>query len=90
VLADHAVLVFPGGLLIDGKADILRAIDSQPWTSFRLDRPRVIWLSEHAAAVVYGVTAQRAGAAPYVALITSAYAWRDGQWKLVLHQRTPA
>jgi hypothetical protein len=83
-------MVFPGSLLIGGKAKILRAIDSQPWRSFRLDRPRVIWLSETAAVVLCGVAAQCESTAPYVALISSAYALREGQWKMVVHQQTPA
>jgi hypothetical protein len=57
-LADDAVMVFPGGMLIEGKAPTLGAIGSQLWTSFRLDRPRVIRLSDTAAVVVYGVTAR--------------------------------
>ena len=89
-LADDAVMVFPSGMLLDGKADILGAIDPQPWQSFRFDQPRVIWLSETAAVVVHGVTAPREGAAPYIALISSACAVRDEQWKLVVHQPTPA
>jgi Domain of unknown function (DUF4440) len=88
-LADDAVMVFPGGMLIEGKAHILGAIDSQPWTSFRLDRPRVIWRSDTAAVVVYGVTAQHEGAAPSVALISSSSSLCKGQWKPVLHQQTP-
>ena len=89
LLAEDAIMVFPGGMLLEGKAHILGAIDSQPWASFRLDRQRVIWLADNAAVVVYEVTAQRKGAAPYIALISSSYALREGQWKLVLHQQTP-
>jgi hypothetical protein len=90
VLADEAVMVFPGGMLIEGKAQILQSIDAQPWSSFHLDGPRVIGLADNAAVVVYRVTAQRGGAAPYAALISSAYALRQGEWKLVVHQQTPA
>jgi Domain of unknown function (DUF4440) len=45
VLTDDAVMVFPRGLLLEGKAQILGAIDAQPWTAFRLDGPRVIRLA---------------------------------------------
>lgn len=89
LLTDDAVMVFPGGLLVDGKEHILQSIGPQPWTSFHLDRLRVLPLSDEAAIVVYQVTAQRAGSTPYTALVSSAYAQRDGQWKLMLHQQTP-
>jgi hypothetical protein len=89
LLADDAVMVFPGGMLIEGKENILGSIDSQPWQWFRLDRQRLVWLSKNAAILLYRATAQREGIAPYAALVSSSYALRAGKWKLVVHQQTP-
>jgi hypothetical protein len=89
LLADEAVTIFPGGMMIAGKDEILESIDAQPWESFHIEAPQVIMLAGDAGAVVYRVTAQRAGPDPYVALISSVYTLQEGDWKLALHQQTP-
>ena len=90
LLAEDAVMVFPGGMLIQGKENILGSFGAQPWQSFRLEEPQALMLSENAGVVIYRVTAQREGSDPYDALISSVYAKRDGRWKLSLHQQTQA
>lgn len=89
VLRDDAVMLFPGGMIIEGKEKILQSLAAQPWKSFQIEEPRVISVSERAEVLVYRVTAQREGSEPYVALITSTYELSGGVWKLVLHQQTP-
>lgn len=89
VLRDDAVMLLPGGMFIDGKENILKSLAAQPWTSFQIEDPRVISLSESVGVLVYRVTAQRDGSTPYVALINSTYELSDGMWKLALHQQTP-
>ncbi|MBD2256117.1 nuclear transport factor 2 family protein [Pseudanabaena sp. FACHB-2040] len=89
VLRDDAVMLFPGGMRLDGKEKILAALAAQPWQSFQIEESQVISFSENASAVVYKVTAQREGGDPYVALINSTYVRREGTWQLVLHQQTP-
>ena len=89
VLHDDAIMLFPGGMLINGKAKILASLAAQPWESFQIEEPQVISLSENAGVLVYRVTAQREGTNTYVALISSTYILSDGMWKLVLHQQTP-
>lgn len=90
LLTDDAVMLFPGGMRVEGKAQILDSFGAQPWHSFQMEDARVTALSEKAAVVIYKVTAQREGSDPYVALISSTYARRAEEWKLVLHQQTPA
>ncbi|MFQ4134944.1 nuclear transport factor 2 family protein [Nodosilinea sp. PGN35] len=89
ILHDEAVMMFPGGMVLRGKAQILEGLAAQPWQSFHLDDPRVISLSAEAGAVIYKVSARRAGHTPYVALVSSTYVLRDGEFRLVLHQQTP-
>ena len=89
VLRDDAVMLFPGGLRVDGKEAILDSLAAQPWSSFAIEEPQVIALSENAGVLLYRVTAQRQDGDPYVALISSTYAMEGGTWKLVLHQQTP-
>jgi len=89
VLHDDAIMLFPGGMFIDGKEKILESLAAQPWKSFQIEEKQVISLAENAGVLVYRVTAQREGRAPYVALISSTYVLSDETWKLVLHQQTP-
>lgn len=89
VLRDDAVMLFPGGMLIAGKENILNSLAAQPWDSFQIEEPQVIALSENSKALLYKVTAQREGSEPYIALINSTYVFGDGTWWLVLHQQTP-
>ena len=89
ILRDDAVMLFPGGMIIEGKKKILQSLDAQPLKSFQIEEPRVISLSESAEVLVYRVIAQREGSEPYVALINSTFELSDGMWKLVLHQQTP-
>lgn len=89
VLRDDAVMLFPGGMRLEGKECILQSIGVQPWDSFCIEDPQVISLTADAATVTYKVTAQRKESAPYVALVGSTYV-RDKSWQLVVHQQTPA
>lgn len=89
VLRDDATMLFPGGMLIEGKNAILESLATQPWEAYDIEAPRVIPLSRHAATLIYRVTAQRQDQPAYVALVSSTYARGDGEWKLVVHQQTP-
>lgn len=89
VLREDAVMLFPGGMRIEGRERILESLGAQPWETFRLEDPKVVQLTQEAAIVVYKVTAQRKGSEPYTALISSTYV-RDERWQLVFHQQTPA
>jgi hypothetical protein len=89
ILREEAVMLFPGGLLLQGKQAILETIGPQPWQSFQMEGVQTISLSENTGVVLYKVTAQHNGPEPYVALISSTYARSDGTWQMVLHQQTP-
>jgi hypothetical protein len=89
VLHEDAVILFPGGLRIEGRERSLESLGTQPWKSYELDDMRVIQLTDKAAMVIYKTTAYREGNPQYVALISSTYI-HDGEWKLVIHQHTPA
>lgn len=89
VLRDDAVMLFPGGMRLEGKERILQSFAARPWETFRIEDAQVIRLTAGAATVAYKVTAQRKGSAPYVALVSSTYV-RDESWLLVVHQQTPA
>lgn len=88
LMADDGLMVFPG-LVLD-KQHTVRAIAAEaPWTSFELADLRVIEGTPESAIVSYRATAQRDGEGEYRALMSTAYARRDGRWRLILHQQTP-
>ena len=89
VLREDAVMLFPGGMRIEGRERILESLGAQPWESFRIEDPKVVHLTEESATVVYKSTARRKGSDPYTALISSTYV-RGTSWQLVVHQQTPA
>ena len=88
LLADNAVMVFPGDTMLKGKKQILKFIGVQPWKSFKIEEPLTISLSKDAEVVIYKVTAQRDGSTPYIALVSSTYTFRNEAWKLIFHQQT--
>lgn len=88
-LAEGAVMLFPGGLRIVGKDNILESFAAQPWQSFQIDDQSVLTPSDSMGIVIYKVTAQREGSAPYSALVSSTYVLCEGAWRLLLHQQTP-
>ena len=88
-LADEAVLIVPG-MIID-RATFLKALSTeQPWADHHIDEPQAVELTNESAALVYRVTARRAGQPEFVALMTSVYVKRADRWQLVIHQQTPA
>ncbi len=89
VLDRDVVMLLPGGLRIDSRAEALDAMSGQPWASHDLQNLGVLSLGDAAAIVVYGATARREGGTPYSALIASTYVRRDDGWKLAAHQQTP-
>ena len=88
LMADDGLMVFPG-FVLDKRRSLEAISGAQPWTSFELSDLRVIEAGPDSAIVTYHSAAQRQDAAPYLALMTSVYARRDGRWRLLLHQQTP-
>jgi ketosteroid isomerase-like protein len=87
-LHNDAVMLFPGGLRLEGKDEILDSFDAQAWSRFEITSARVIELAPGAGALIYRVAAERGGSQAYEALVCSTYARVNGQWKLVVHQHT--
>jgi hypothetical protein len=89
IMADDGLMVFPG-LVLD-KAGAISAIrDAVPWSSFALSDLSVIDAAPDVGLVTYRATAQRAGEEPYGAVMTSVYVRRGGEWRMLLHQQSPA
>ncbi len=89
-LTPDALMVFPFGLL-DREATIASLHDAPPWTSYQIDDPRVITLTDASAVLTYTATAQRADDAPYLARMTTVFVREPGSddWLTAFHQQTP-
>jgi len=88
VLDRTVVMLLPGGMRLDDRAEIVRSMSGQPWSSYELSDLRSYQPTEDTAVVTYGVLAQRDDTA-YSALMSSVYVRRGDGWKLAFHQQTP-
>ena len=88
VLDVEVRMLFPGGLLLTDRAQILATMGGPPWDSFALSDLDVLHPADDVALVSYGVTAERQGQ-PYSALVASVYVRRPAGWRMVSHQHTP-
>ena len=77
------------GMVVDRSTFLHALAREQPWAAHRIEEPRTVQLTDNSVALVYRVTAMRAGQAAFAGLLTSVYANRAGRWQLVLHQQTP-
>jgi hypothetical protein len=86
---DDALMIFPGGMVMDRDAAVQGLRDAPGWAEYTLADWRAAPLGDDAGVVVYRAEARREGEAPYVALMSSTYVRDGGTWRLALHQQTP-
>jgi hypothetical protein len=87
-LADDVLMLLPGGLVIDDRAQVIDSMRGAPWDSFELSDERVLDLTADSAVVAYRAIARRQGD-DYTALFNSTYIRVGGAWRLAVHQQTP-
>lgn len=88
VLATDAVMLLPGGMVLDDRQQIIASMRGLPWDSFELSGERVVPLGRDGAVVAYRASATRGGQ-KYEALISSTYILDGEHWRLAVHQQTP-
>jgi hypothetical protein len=88
VLADDVVMLLPGGLRVEGRADALDAMSGPSWNEHRMADERVVDLTDDCVLVAYRADARR-GDTSYTALVGSVDVRGGGGWRLALHQQTP-
>ncbi len=88
VLAMQAVMVLPGGMVLDDRDQVIDSMSGPPWESFSISDESVLELAADCAVVVYRASARR-GDREYRAVFNSTYVFEDGAWRLALHQQTP-
>ena len=88
-VADDGLFVLPAGAGVMPKEVVIAAVSvAPPWSGVEIDNAQLVQLTADSAALVYHARGAR-GADQYVALISSVYVRRDGEWLLALHQQTP-
>jgi hypothetical protein len=88
LMTDDAMMLFPGSAMT--KKECLAAMRAEkPWSSYKIEDPRVLRVGTGGRLVLYRAIAKR-GAHAYDALMTSIYVRRSDGWKMVFHQQTPA
>jgi len=90
-VAEDAVLVFPYGVGAMDKEMTIYAVNSNEgqWESHEFRDVTVMPFGDDAGLITYRAKATRIGdEGTFRAQIASAYARRDGAWKLVFHQQT--
>ena len=80
-------MVFPGGICISGKDQILESFSSQPWESFQITEPNILSINDAVKMIIYKVIAKRPNSDPYHAIISSTYVQIENTWKLAHHQQ---
>lgn len=86
-MASEGLCVLPVGVL--DKTMTVEAISSaKPWSDFEFSDVRLVDLGDDEAALCYRADASR-GNDRYIALVSTVYTRRSGEWKLTLHQQTP-
>ena len=88
VLDDRVVMLLPGGMVLDDRAQIVESMSGAPWSRHTLEDVRAVQLTDDTGIVTYGVVAARDDA-EYSALMSSVYVRREGRWRLAFHQQTP-
>jgi hypothetical protein len=88
VLDDAAMMLLPGGMVLDERATIVTSMAGQPWSSYELHDMKILQLTDAAAVLTYRALARRRNAGEYAAVMSSIYVRRDTGWKLAFHQQT--
>jgi hypothetical protein len=85
VLDERAVMLLPGGIVLDDRATMVESVSGQPWSRYALEDLGCFRPTPDAAIVPYGVVAERDGQ-QYSALMSSLYVRREDGWRLAFHQ----
>jgi len=88
-LAGEVVMVFPGGMVLTDRGQLVESMGGAPWSSFAIEDERVLELGPSTTLVTYRALANREGQTEYRAICTSAYVREGSGWKLAFHQQTP-
>ena len=89
IMTEDGVMLLADGTLLDRDAVIASLGEAPPWQEYEIVEPRSLALGPESRALVYRGRAAREAGPVFTALMSSVYARRAGEWRLVLYQQTP-
>ena len=90
VMTEDGVMVLANGAVLDRPTVVASLNDAPAWDTYGITDERLVRLGDDDAILVYTGRASRGGDEPeFVALMSSVYTRRDGDWRLALYQQTP-
>ncbi len=89
-LTDDALMIFPGGVYTKQQC-VESMAGHAPYVKYDIENPRVVHLGVNTAVITHRATVYNtAQPEPVTVMVSSVLAKADGQWRLALHQWTPA
>jgi hypothetical protein len=89
-LDEECLIAFTGMAGVMGREEIAGTVEEgDRWRDVRIDTRGLVQPTESTAILTYEARAVRGEGETYHALVSSAYAKREGSWKMVFHQQTP-
>lgn len=89
-LDDECLVAFPEMAGVFTREQIAGSVeDSERWRDLEIEPEGLLRPLDDLAILTYRAGARRGEGERYRALVSSGYARRDGEWKMVFHQQTP-
>lgn len=89
-LGDECLVAFTEMAGVSSRERIAGSVEGgERWRDLEVDLRGLLRPTEDVAILTYEASARRGEDERYRALVSSAYARRDGAWKMVFHQQTP-
>jgi hypothetical protein len=89
-LDEECLIAFTGMAGVLDREQIAGTVaEGDRWRDVRIDTRGLVQPTEGTAILTYEARAVRGEGETYNALVSSAYARRNGSWKMVFHQQTP-
>ena len=86
---DGCLVAFPQMAKVMSREEMAGMAQEGRWSDVTIDKRGLVALTEKVAILTYEASAKGVDGQLYHALVSSAYAKRNGNWKLAFHQQTP-
>ncbi|MDO5081794.1 MAG: DUF4440 domain-containing protein [Arachnia propionica] len=87
-MSDGGLMALVNGYVMNREAVVSSLNEAPGWDAYEIMEPRLVRVSDVAAALVYRAVARRGDEEPFEAVMSSIYTLTDGRPRLVLYQQT--
>jgi len=89
LMTEDGVRVLAGGTILN-RDEVVRSLgNAPPWDTFRIEQPRLVRAGSDSSVLIYRGHAERGGAEPFQAMMSSVYVKSDSGVRLTCYQQTP-